>query len=595
MDVSSLFKQAEALFQAGQLADALAALDRIERVAGGHAAVFHLRALVEKKLGAAASAERSFVSALALAPRDPQINNNYANLLSELARHDEALDHYRVALAANPGYVDAKLNEALLLQKMGRIEEALQGYRAVLAREPANVRAHSANASALREMARFAEAAASYDRALAVAPRHPRALAGRARIALETGAAGAAAHYRRALTVQPDDRDLILGLAEALLAEGDESAIAYLAAAVEGRPEWFEGQERLAEMRAETGEPGDALRGYADALARHPGSRPLHASHWGALARAGRHADALEAIARARAALGEDRDMRVTGAAFVTEAGDAQRALHMLAGLNGGADLNSVRARALLRLGDARQAAALYGEIVSENRDDIAAWAHLALAWRVLGDARHDWLCGQPGLFGTVELGLGDADLDALAALLRTLHRTRAHPIGQSLRGGTQTRGRLFWRGEPEIAGLHSAIDGALQEFAANLPPTDERHPLLRHRDRTLIIEGSWSVRLQSSGFHVNHIHPHGLLSSACYIALPPGIASGDRQGWLELGAPPVELGLDLPPLAVIEPRPGRLALFPSYLFHGTLPFSSGERLTVAFDAVADAPKPGPG
>ena len=74
-------------------------------------------------------------------------------------------------------------------------------------------------------------------------------------------------------------------------------------------------------------------------------------------------------------------------------------------------------------------------------------------------------------------------------------------------------------------------------------------------------------------------------MSSACYIALPPSLGSeASRDGWLELGRPPVELGLDLEPLAAIEPRPGRLALFPSYLYHGTRPFRDGERLTIAFD-----------
>jgi predicted 2-oxoglutarate/Fe(II)-dependent dioxygenase YbiX len=44
---------------------------------------------------------------------------------------------------------------------------------------------------------------------------------------------------------------------------------------------------------------------------------------------------------------------------------------------------------------------------------------------------------------------------------------------------------------------------------------------------------------------------------------------------------------LDLPPLATFEPKPGRLVLFPSFLFHGTRPFTGGERLTVAFDLTA--------
>jgi hypothetical protein len=34
-----------------------------------------------------------------------------------------------------------------------------------------------------------------------------------------------------------------------------------------------------------------------------------------------------------------------------------------------------------------------------------------------------------------------------------------------------------------------------------------------------------------------------------------------------------------------IKPEPGRLVLFPSYMWHGTAPFSGdAERLTIAFD-----------
>jgi hypothetical protein len=58
-------------------------------------------------------------------------------------------------------------------------------------------------------------------------------------------------------------------------------------------------------------------------------------------------------------------------------------------------------------------------------------------------------------------------------------------------------------------------------------------------------------------------------------------------EGWLEVGGPPGGLDVPVEPLRRIEPVPGRLALFPSYLFHGTRPFAEGERLTAAFDVVA--------
>ena len=58
----------------------------------------------------------------------------------------------------------------------------------------------------------------------------------------------------------------------------------------------------------------------------------------------------------------------------------------------------------------------------------------------------------------------------------------------------------------------------------------------------------------------------------------------GGQEGWLTLGEPQAELGIQLPPIRRIEPKPGQLVLFPSMMWHGTLPFSAGERLTVAFD-----------
>jgi hypothetical protein len=89
---------------------------------------------------------------------------------------------------------------------------------------------------------------------------------------------------------------------------------------------------------------------------------------------------------------------------------------------------------------------------------------------------------------------------------------------------------------------------------------------------------------LTDGGFHVSHIHPRGTLSSACYLAVPASLEPMD--GWLEVGGAPENLNLGLEPLDRIEPVPGRIALFPSFMFHGTRPFSKGERLTAAFDVV---------
>ena len=76
-----------------------------------------------------------------------------------------------------------------------------------------------------------------------------------------------------------------------------------------------------------------------------------------------------------------------------------------------------------------------------------------------------------------------------------------------------------------------------------------------------------------------------GWLSSAYYVDLPPSVNADSRDGWIKFGQPALELGQE--PEHVVQPKAGRLVLFPSYMWHGTIPFSgAATRLTLPFDVV---------
>lgn len=587
VDVNQLFARAERAFVERRFDEAAAGLEQVMRVAGDHPAVLHLLALVEKNRGRSDEAQAAFERALRLSPSDPQINNNFANYLDQMDEYVGALAAYDRAIAAAPSMVDPLIGRAVVLEKLGRLDEALAAADRAVALAPGNARTHSVRGGILKQLKRMDESAAAYDRALELAPTRLVALHGRARVAMERGEPSAADLYRRALEQAPDDRELVLGLAQAIEAEGGESAIPLLEQAVRDAPGWIEGHVQLTRMRSEAGDPEDHTRSFKEALAVRRYDSALHGAYWQELGRASRYEDGLAAIRDAADLFVGDENAMLVEAVFSSEVGDLARAEALFAETRkeGGA-VALAYGRHLLRAGDPEQSARILEGAVDADPDDIGAWAHLSLAWRLLGDSRHEWLCGQPDLFSTRELAFDPAKIAHLAEVLRGLHRTRAHPIGQSLRGGTQTRGALFWRTEPEVVELREKIRTAIDDFTASLPPADPKHPLLKHRDRPKDFSGSWSVRLHGSGYHVSHIHPEGILSSACYIALPEAVAGNTKEGWLEIGAPPVELGLKLGPLAMVQPKPGRLALFPSYLFHGTRPFPDGERLTVAFDVV---------
>jgi uncharacterized protein (TIGR02466 family) len=168
------------------------------------------------------------------------------------------------------------------------------------------------------------------------------------------------------------------------------------------------------------------------------------------------------------------------------------------------------------------------------------------------------------------------------------LHNRKANFLEQSVRGGTQTDGQLFFRDDPMIQHVRNQVQEKVADYIRALPPPDRDHPLLLPKRDHIRFEGSWSVLLRAQGFHSCHTHPNGWISSAFYVAVPP--SSSDHAGWLSFGTPPPELGLALSPFAQIEPRPGRLVLFPSTMWHNTLPFADGERLSIAFDI--SRPKP---
>lgn len=586
MDVNSLFAQAERAFVAGHLDQAQRDLVEVRRLAGDDPAVLHLLALVQKKRGRRGEARAAFEAAQRLAPGDPQINTNYGNLLTEEGEDEAALRRFDRALDARPGFADARFNRALLLQKLGRHKDALAELDRVAARAPGDAKVHSARGNLLRELRRLGEAAEAYELALAAQPQRLTAVRGRARIALERGEHEAVELHRRALALAPEDAELSLGLAEALEAAGEPGALEILERAVARDPEWVQGQTILARMRWEAGEGAAFARGFEQVLSSRPSDRELWFAYASALAAASLSREAADAAARARRLVGSDPALELLEAVHTSEAGDADGADRLFARLPEelpGRSLHEIRHR--LRQGEHDRAAELADRARAENPWGVGAWALTGIIWRLLGDERAEWLHGRPGLVARRSLDLSAEEIAAIAGRLRALHRTRAHPIGQSLRGGTQTRGRLFDRSDPDVQRLAGAIAQALRQHWSELPPLDPGHPLLRHRDRAPRIEGSWSVRLTNGGFHVAHVHPQGLLSSACYLVVPAPQAP--REGWLEIGRPPSELGLALEPLASVEPQPGLLALFPSTLYHGTRAFAAGERLTAAFDVVA--------
>jgi tetratricopeptide (TPR) repeat protein len=438
-----------------------------------------------------------------------------------------------------------------------------------------------------RALDQHGEALEAFEKAATIAPRGPMIALARAQTAMEAGLP-AVELFETARSLAPGNEEIILGLAAARHAVGDgERAAADLQAILDKSPTWIVGHEQFAQFQSALGHPERATDSLENALKRFPDSQALWATLLFVELRRGAYAALRPILDRARAAGVQSEEFEIfdgiVAAEFDRETYPPE--LFDKAPEGRDADLDRWRIRHLLRIGEPKAAIPFVDRAIA-NDAPIELWSYAATVWRLANDPRSEWLEGDSRLVSITDLTAALPPLGELAETLRALHVAKSEHLDQSVRGGTQTEAPLFSSVDPTIRQLRSVVVGAVEKHLAQLPERDSRHPLLREpRDRRIRFSGSWSVRLKSGGRHSNHIHPQGWISSALYIALPRR-AEGEPEdaGWLTLGEPDDKLGLDLPPWRKIEPKPGQLVLFPSWMWHGTRPFREGERLTVAFD-----------
>ncbi len=125
------------------------------------------------------------------------------------------------------------------------------------------------------------------------------------------------------------------------------------------------------------------------------------------------------------------------------------------------------------------------------------------------------------------------------------------------------------------ILGKHAA------KFAAECAFTLSRKPRL---------DSLWVNLLRGSGGHSAHLHPHSIISGTFYVEVPPGsgaIRFEDPRLPMMMAAPTrrEDAPEPLQPFVTVQPTPGRLLLWESWLRHEVLPGTGrGERLSISFN-----------
>lgn len=518
---------------AGRPADAMALLAEVLARRPDDADALNLAGVAAFRMGNAGDARDLLQTASAYRPDFAEALNNLGNVLKETGDLAEAEAAYGRALDARPGYLDALYNLGIALELQGRFIDAEAAYRRCLSADPGMNRARFNLANVLKALGRLDDARRAYLDAIAAEPGHAPALNNLGTVEMELGHTADAIHaYRRAV--------------------GADAAFA-------------EAHYNLGIALQETGAPEDAIRCYEKALATDPGHAGAQMNVGVALAGLGRTDDAVAAYERAIAiAPAYDKAWTNLGDLYLAQ-------------------------------GRAEDAVAVAERFLEGSPGNISGLAFKAIALNEAdrpADARA--LNDFDRLLRAAPIAApeGFADVDAFNAALAEHvlgHPSLAYaPASHATRFGRHS-GELLVAPLGPMTAFEAAVGDAVEAYRSAVPP-DPDHPYLARRPAKVGLS-VWGVAMNSHGHQVAHIHPSAWLSGVYYVRLPDAIAAGDaaHAGWIEFGRPPEDFHAErAPEVRLVRPEEGLMILFPSYLYHRTVPFESDQvRISIAFDVLA--------
>ena len=586
------------LLQAGDFREAHARLARIVEKNPDYAEAQRLLGGVTLALGDAAGAERILRRALERAPTWTPTLVTLGELVLGSGRPAEAEALLRKAVAGNPPSAQAALVLARFYNDRREFAQALAVAAPFCTVEDAPSELAVQHVAALVGLGRAGDAVSRYRDTAARAPGSAPAAEALAMALQATGRHADAEGVAAQAVARGKTPSLCYTHARSLIALGAwERAEAALRDCLRLQPQHIEAHGDLAKLIwMRSGDRDAATATFDEALRTFANNDALWAAKAAVLQGAGDPRAAYDCLAPRieRAHVPPALLVRAGLAALEFDPGRAlQLAEQALRAAPSDAPARTLKAAALLGVGDARYALPDCEALRAASPDDQYLIALQTTAWRMLDDERYAQLCDyrERVIPYRLEAPPGWTRLaDFFADLQRSLdrlHDALTHPLlFQSLRHGTETTNDLTRSDDPVIRALFAAFDAPIRDYIAWMGQGDD--PLRRRKTGAYRFNGSWSVRLRTNGFHHNHVHPRGWISSACYIALPERTNdAANRDGVLTFGEPGILTTPALPPQHDVQPEVGTLVLFPSYFWHGTVPFSGEQpRLTVAFDAV---------
>ncbi len=199
-------------------------------------------------------------------------HNNLGIILSQKGQVDEAISHFRRALAIYPHDIEAADNLGNAFDLEGREDDAIAMYQKSLRLDPNNAGAHYNLGDVLLKTKRINEAIVQFEMALSLEPNYTAAHYNLANALLQIGKIDESInHFQKALALNPNSIQIHTNLGNALLQKGQiNDAIVQFQQALKISPNDAEPHCSLGVALAQKGDLNGAIEQFQEALRVNP-------------------------------------------------------------------------------------------------------------------------------------------------------------------------------------------------------------------------------------------------------------------------------------------------------------------------------------
>jgi len=490
--------------------------------------------------------------------------------------------------------VEPLLREGVEHMRAGHLREAEHAFTRVISDDHGNVSALHALAQLARAAGNIPRALTLYDRALELDPERHTVRRALAQLLLDESMLPQAVHHLSVLTQRDPAPELWHAIAAAHTKMGDHhAAIDAWRALMRAQPGAPHAAAGLATSLLGAGMEDDARR-MLDELVSRDTTQPEVLGARAQLALGDGDAHLAEALLR-RGLWADPQHLALATqlSEVLRQQGRLHEALRVLDALHVEHDTTSYMQyeRLHLALGMPEPVMRRAAEIMAEHPFMAAPYAmHLQACWMLGAHTTYArWTDPKSTVHrSTPPLPPGQT-LEAFAEALaehalndRTLRRS---PIGHATVGGLHS-GDLLASGGRLMDSWHDAIRGAVFEAAQFMH--EQGHPWAHRIPRSVGVH-TWAIILRGEDHQAPHIHPEAWCSGVFYARMPETPKRSDA-GALVFGRCEEGFGVDPDalPTHTVRPEEGELLVFPSYLYHHTVPTQhDGARVSLAFDVVA--------